>query len=274
MLKLVILGTGNLSKQLCRALAPAKGVQIVQLVGRSAREFGKFPGAIPKSTDFHDIAEADLYLLAVNDDAIPELSGHLAQRRGLVAHTSGTVPLQALRASDRGVFYPLQTFSAARAVDFTDIPLCLEAERPESLRLLETLGRALSGQIHEIGSGQRKILHLAAVFVNNFTNALYGVGQEICRQEGLSFDLLKPLILETAQKVQAILPGEAQTGPARRGDLRTQGEHLELLRDQDHKALYALLSETIKKQAMHPRDRPWDQREQTHKPKIDHEEEL
>lgn len=247
MLKIVILGSGNLSKQLCRALAPAKGAQIVQLVARNAQELGKFPREIPKSTDFNDIAQADIYLLAVSDDAIPGLSGHLAGRSGLVAHTSGAVPLEALRVDHRGVFYPLQSFSAARDVDFANVPLCIEAERPESLKLLETLAGNLSKDVHVIGSEQRKKLHLAAVFVNNFTNALYGVGQEICQDEGLSFDLLKPLILETAQKVQTIPPREAQTGPARRGDLQTQKRHLELLEDQNHKELYRLFSETIKK---------------------------
>lgn len=246
MLKLVILGTGNLSKHLGRAFTRAQGVELVQWVGRNALELEKAAGSIPYTTDFGSIAQGDIYLIAVGDDAIGEVSIPLADRKGLVVHTSGTVPLEALRGKDRGVFYPLQSFSAQREVDFGEIPICIEAERPASLERLRALAGTLSKEVHEMGSHQRKILHLAAVFVNNFTNALYGLGQEICQGEGLDFELLKPLILETAQKVQTLPPREAQTGPARRGDLRTMQSHLELLKKKKHRELYILLSEVIR----------------------------
>ena len=105
---------------------------------------------------------------------------------------------------------------------------------------------SISQNVHHIDSEQRKKLHLAAVFVNNFTNYLYGVGEELCLEEGLSFDLLKPLILETAEKVRTISPKEAQTGPARRNDEKSMESHLKLLNNKEHITLYKLLSQAIK----------------------------
>src|SRR5690606_10316853 len=217
MCKLVILGTGTLSWHLYRAFSRAKGVNLIQLVGRNKGALGEFPGDVPKTDDFNAIMEADIYLIAVKDDAIGEVSRALSDRNGLVVHSSGTVELEALETPNRGVFYPLQTFSREREVDFVQIPICIEAERAESLELLKSLAATLTKEVHEMDSRKRKKLQLAAVIVNNFTNYLYGVGHEICVSQGLSFDLLKPLILETALKVQDIPPEQAQTGPARRG---------------------------------------------------------
>ena len=113
----------------------------------------------------------------------------------------------------------------------------------ETLKILAT---SISENVYHIDSEQRKKLHLAAVFVNNFTNYLYGIGEELCLEEGLSFDLLKPLIMETADKVQTMSPHEAQTGPARRNDIKSMEEHLKLLSKKEHITLYKLLSQAIK----------------------------
>lgn len=246
MCNLVILGTGTLSRHLYRAFSQAKGVNLIQLVGRNQGALREFPGDVPKTDDFNAIMEADIYLIAVKDDAIGEVSKVLSDRSGLVVHCSGTVEMEALETPNRGVFYPLQTFSRDREVDFGELPICVEAEHAHSLEFLKSLAATLSNKVHEIDSQKRKKLHLAAVFVNNFTNYLYGVGEQLCVSQGLSFDLLKPLILETALKVQHISPERAQTGPARRGDQGTIQRHLELLADPRHKGLYALLSESIK----------------------------
>lgn len=246
MLKIVILGTGNLAKHLYTAFTKADGVDMVQVVGRNQSELEQFSEHSTISNSFDSIGSADVYLIAVKDDAIGEVSQHLLKKKGVVVHTSGAIGLTAIQAENRGVFYPLQTFTKGKMVDFSPIPICIEAQEKKSLETLKNLAQSISGKVHHIDSEQRKKLHLAAVFVNNFTNYLYGVGEELCLEEGLSFDLLKPLILETAEKIRTIHPKEAQTGPARRNDVKSMESHLELLNKKEHIALYKLLSHAIK----------------------------
>jgi len=247
MLKIVILGTGNLAKHLYTAFTKADDVDIVQVVGRNQSELEQFSEYATISNSFDSIAEADVYLIAVKDDAISEVSSYLMSKKGIVAHTSGAMGLHMIQPENRGVFYPLQTFTKGKILNFSSIPICIEAEETESLESLRKLAQSISGNIHHIDSEQRKKLHLAAVFVNNFTNYLYGIGEELCLEEGLSFDLLKPLILETAEKIKTVPPKEAQTGPARRNDVKSMESHLELLNNKEHMALYKLLSQAIKK---------------------------
>ena len=246
MLKIVILGTGNLAKHLYTAFIKANAVDIVQVVGRNQKELEQFSMHSTLSNDFAFIADADVYLIAVKDDAITEVSQHLLKKKGIVAHTSGALGLKAIQPENKGVFYPLQSFTKGKTVDFSSIPICIEADEKESLETLRTLANSISENVHHIDSEQRKKLHLAAVFVNNFTNYLFSIGEELCLEEGLSFDLLKPLISETADKIQAMSPKEAQTGPARRNDTKSMESHLELLSKKEHIALYKLLSQAIK----------------------------
>lgn len=246
MLKIVILGTGNLAKHLYSAFAKATNVDVVQVVGRNGEALQQFSKHSPISNDFNAIADADVYVIAVKDDVIGEVSKHLSNKQGIVVHTSGAISLKAIQHTNKGVFYPLQTFTKGKTVDFSSIPICIEAEEKQSLETLRTLAASISENVHHIDSEQRKKLHLAAVFVNNFTNYLYGIGEELCLEEGLSFDLLKPLIMETANKIQTMSPKEAQTGPARRNDIKSMEEHLELLNKQEHITLYKLLSQAIK----------------------------
>ena len=246
MLKIVILGTGNLAKHLYTAFIKANAVDIVQVVGRNQKELEQFSMHSTLSNDFAFIADADVYLIAVKDDAITEVSQHLLKKKGIVAHTSGALGLKAIQPENKGVFYPLQTFTKGKTIDFSSIPICIEADEKESLETLRTLANSISENVHHIDSEQRKKLHLAAVFVNNFTNYLFSIGEELCLEEGLSFDLLKPLISETADKIQAMSPKEAQTGPARRNDTKSMDSHLKLLNKKEHIALYKLLSQAIK----------------------------
>lgn len=247
MLSISILGTGNLAKHLFDAFLKAKGINVVQVVGRNKEALAQFSKHCTISQDFTTIADADVYLMAVKDDAITEVSEYLSHKKGVVAHTSGAIGLEAIQAVNKGVFYPLQTFTKGKPVSFQSIPICIEAQSKQSLEILRTLGHSISENVHHIDSEQRKKLHLAAVFVNNFTNYLYDVGESLCLDEGLSFDLLKPLILETAEKVQGLSPKEAQTGPARRNDSESMEAHLDLLNNEEHITLYKLLSQAIKK---------------------------
>ncbi|MCB0372146.1 MAG: DUF2520 domain-containing protein [Muricauda sp.] len=246
MLNVILLGTGNLARHLFEAFSQSEEVKIVQVVGRNLNDLAWFSHHTAVSNDFSEIFDADVYLIAVKDDAIGEVSNHLSDKNGVVAHTSGAMEMDVIQSERKGVFYPLQTFSKGKKVDFNSIPICIEASDGEVLLLLKKLAVCISENLHVIDSDQRKKLHLAAVFVNNFTNYLYGIGEEICLEEGLSFDLLKPLILETAEKIQGISPKEAQTGPARRNDEKSMQNHLKLLTNEDNIALYTLLSEAIK----------------------------
>jgi len=246
MVNIVILGTGNLAKHLYSAFSKADNVDVVQIVGRNREELQQFSEKVHTSNDFNATLDADVYLIVVKDDAIAEVSNYLANKKGVVVHTSGATDLNAIKPENSGVFYPLQTFTKGKTVDFSSIPICIEAEEKESLETLRKLAGSISQNVHHIDSEQRKKLHLAAVFVNNFTNYLYGVGEELCSEEGLSFDLLKPLILETAEKVRTMSPKEAQTGPARRNDIKSMESHQELLNNEEHITLYKLLSQAIK----------------------------
>ena len=147
----------------------------------------------------------------------------------------------------KGVFYPLQTFSKNREVNFNNIPICVEATEPRDLKLLMNLGKSLSEKVVEVNSEERSKLHLAAVFVNNFVNHLYAIGDDILSNNELSFDLLHPLIEETANKIKILAPSQVQTGPARRGDQKTIEKHLHLLKEGPKSDLYQQLTASIRK---------------------------
>ncbi len=244
---IVILGFGNLATQLYYSLKEVEKVQVVQLYNRSIQKLEKLKNEVEITDSLLEIKEADTYIIALSDDAISSISELLIEKDGLIVHTSGSVGLHALGANKRrGVLYPLQTFSKDRKTDFRAVPICIEAERESDLALLHQLASKISDSVFEISTEQRKSLHLAAVFVNNFTNHLYHIGNEICKENQLPFDMLKPLILETAQKIDSLSPYNAQTGPAKRNDVATLEKQLHQLQNNNHKEIYSLLSESIK----------------------------
>ncbi len=246
MIRIVILGTGNVAKQLFDAFKVKNAIEIVQVYGRNPRTLDKFKAGIDVTSDISKIKKADIYIIAISDDAICDVSKKLNLQKGLVAHTSGSIPMTSLsKKIRRGVFYPLQTFSTNRKVYFKEIPICIEAESKEDYDLLHELASTISAQVIQIDSDQRKSLHLAAVFANNFTNHMYLQAQEICEQNRINFDILLPLIKETAAKVQDLSPLFAQTGPAKRNDLGTIQKHMALLEHENHKKIYSLLSKSI-----------------------------
>jgi predicted short-subunit dehydrogenase-like oxidoreductase (DUF2520 family) len=140
----------------------------------------------------------------------------------------------------------LQTFTKGKIISFDDIPICVEATSEEDLHILKQLGKTLSNTVVEIDSEQRKTLHIAAVFVNNFTNYMYTIGSEICNEHKIDFKLLQPLIKETAAKLDILTPLQSQTGPAKRGDQKTLHNHLQIIKDKHQRELYTLLSNAIK----------------------------
>lgn len=246
MINLVLLGSGNVATHLYRAFAASKKVQVVQVYNHSANNLEMFTGHTPVTTSLSELFKADVYLLALKDDVIVEVSNKLKDKKGLIAHTSGAVSLLETSGIDRaGVFYPLQTFSRQRDMDHEKIPFCLEAKKPEDLQLLKELANEVSGKAYEINSEQRKKLHLSAVFVCNFVNHLYTMGENICRENGIPFSILQPLIQETAQKVEKASPAKVQTGPAIRHDQSTIAAHLKLIDSIETKEIYQLLTNAI-----------------------------
>ncbi len=243
---IVLLGSGNVAHHLFDAFSKVNSVTITQVYGRTEASLAHFNKKCSVTTNPSQIQDATVYLLAVNDDAIIEVSGLVKNKKGLVCHTSGAVSLKNLITARKGVFYPLQSFTKNQGIDFKNIPICVEAETNTDILLLQEIASTISNNVHAINSDQRRKLHLAAVFVNNFTNHLFQKGAEICQQEGLSFELLKPLIQETVDKLHDLAPKAAQTGPARRNDTNTMQRHLDELKHPLDKKLYQLLSESIK----------------------------
>lgn len=246
MIDVVILGTGNVATHLFRAFSQSPRIRVKQVYNHDSTSLNFFEGKAPTTTSIQDLETADLYLLALKDDVIPRYAEKLKSYDGLIAHTSGAVPLEALQGPRRtGVFYPLQTFSRDLEVDYSSIPFCLESSDPRDMQLLHQLAEGLSAPAYEINSPQRKQLHLAAVFVCNFVNHLYTIGQDLCEKHQMPFKILEPLIMATAQKIQQAPPREVQTGPAIRGDNSTIAAHLDLLKNPDHTAIYELLTRAI-----------------------------
>ena len=197
-------------------------------------------------SDYNKLQPVDVTIISVTDDAIAEVSNRIPFENQLVVHTSGSLSMEALADKNRkGVFYPLQTFSKSKEVDFKLIPICLEAQNDNDFKKLELLAKTISNSVTTIDSEQRKALHVAAVFVSNFTNHLYQIGNEICLENNIPFDILKPLIQETANKILTLSPSEAQTGPAKRNDTQTINTHLNFLSDDNQKDIYKILTKSI-----------------------------
>lgn len=247
----VLIGSGNLAEALAASLA-RKGL-LRQLYARNtarAEEIAVRAG-VAWTDDPHRIERADLYLIAVSDKAVAEVAAALPLPSGaVVAHTAGSVPLDALPAAKyprRAVFYPFQTFTAGRRIDFGEIPIFYEGSDEEVGRTVAELAGRLSRKVYAADSEQRRRVHLAGVFANNFANALFGIGAHILREAGLPEELLRPLLLETAAKAaSAADPAEVQTGPAVRGDAEVQRAHLALLDGRVRlQNIYKTLSEEI-----------------------------
>ncbi|PKP13581.1 MAG: DUF2520 domain-containing protein [Bacteroidetes bacterium HGW-Bacteroidetes-3] len=245
MIKIIILGGGNVAYHLTNELLQNDAVNVVQIYNRSIEKINCFKNSASITNNLSEIKEADIYIIAVSDNAISELSSALNFKDKLVVHTSGSMALEEIKStSNKGVFYLLQSFSKERKIDFSNVPICVEAETKKDLLLLETLAKSISKNCYQINSDQRKSLHVAAVFVNNFVNHLYQIGQEICDQNKVPFEILLPLIKETANKITTLSPFEAQTGPAKRNDTKTIEKHIAML-TKNQQEIYTLLTKSI-----------------------------
>lgn len=242
MISVVLLGFGNVGQHLYKTMQASDTIEVVQVYNR--RLVPNIETA--QSQNVSALKDADVYIIAIPDDAIGPFSELLPFKDRLVVHTSGGAQMHVLSKNNRrGVFYPLQTFSKNTIVDFSNIPICVEAEKETDLKLLKTLGSYISEKVVTITSAEREHLHVAAVFVNNFTNHLYHIAETITAKNELDFNLLKPLISETAKKIETLSPAKAQTGPAKRNDIKTIEKHLKLLEGSTYKSMYEVLTHSI-----------------------------
>lgn len=250
-MKIVFIGAGNLSTHLSKALQNA-GFEIVQIYSRtksSAIQLSEIL-QVPYTTDIENIKyDASLYFVSVSDDAIKDVLESLKQFEGLVVHTAGSVSIDVFSTKFKnfGVFYPLQTFSKQRQIDFSNVPVFLEANSQENLQNLLTVAKSISYKVYTASSEERMKLHLSAVFGCNFVNYLYQLSTQIVNQAGFDFDVLSPLIYETAQKaISSGNPKKIQTGPAVRKDYKVIQKHLDYLSSEsDLHKIYSLMSESI-----------------------------
>jgi predicted short-subunit dehydrogenase-like oxidoreductase (DUF2520 family) len=250
-MKVALIGSGNVATHIAKAFKES-GHQILQVCSPNidhARELAEQVNAdiIPHVSALTSLV--DLIVIAVKDDAITEVATQLKDRDSIVVHTSGATDMEVLSHLKRyGVLYPLQTFTKTNDLDFSQVPLCIEAGDPESYQILKDVSTSLSTMVYAVNTMQRKILHLSAAFACNFVNQLYTLSNNLLLQNNLDFNLLRPLIKETAEKVQRVLPLEAQTGPAIRSDEGTLEAHLQLLQHMPElQHIYQTLSDSIKK---------------------------
>lgn len=252
---IVFIGAGNLATNLAKTLY-YKGFRIVQVYSRteeSARALAQTVEA-DHTTDLSSVAVgAQLYIVSLKDAAFVQLLPEIVAGKedALWIHTAGSIPMDVWggRVKRYGVFYPMQTFSKQRTVDFRQIPVFIESNSAEDTRMLKEIASVLSEKVYEATSEQRKSLHLAAVFTCNFTNHMYALAAELLKKYQLPFDVMLPLIDETARKVHELDPCLAQTGPAIRYDENVINNHLQMLSDEPGmQELYRLISESIHQQ--------------------------
>lgn len=249
-MRITIIGSGNVATHLAAAFKNA-GHNIVQVYSRDLQNASLLAYHV-KAEAIDNLEqidpETDLFVIAVKDDAIESIAAELAKYDKMIVHTSGATDLQTLLkyTQNGGVFYPLQTFSKTRELNFNTVPLCIEGADEKIASTLNELAFTVSQNVYRVDSDNRKTLHLAAVFACNFPNYLYYVSQQLLAEKQLPFDLLRPLILETAEKVQEHLPANVQTGPAARNDEKTMAFHREQLKENpDLQQIYELLSQGI-----------------------------
>lgn len=251
-MKIILIGAGNLATHLGKAIFAA-GHDVVQVFSRtmqSATALASEVGAQPVSDISAVRADADLYVVSVKDSALAELIPALCKGKEtkVFLHTAGSIPMDVFQgmALHYGVLYPMQTFSKQREVDFSQIPCFIEANDEHALQQIGDVAHQVSSRVYHLASEDRKYLHLSAVFACNFANHCYAVSQELLQQHGIPFDVMLPLIDETAAKVHGMTPKDAQTGPAVRYDENVIGKQIQLLENQPYfQKIYDSMSKSI-----------------------------
>lgn len=246
MVKVVVLGAGNVGTHLCKNLENNPQVLLLQNYNRKGATISNC--YVPVTNKLSDIVSAEVYIITYTDNALLKSSETLKNLEGLVVHTSGATSIEVFNSLDNyGVLYPLQSFNKAIPVNFSSIPIAIEANTKSNELLLLNLANSISKQVFHVNSKQRNALHVAAVFANNFSNFMYTQAKNVCDENNIDFSILKPLINETINKLAHGNPEEAQTGPAIRKDSKTIERHLEILKEDKQKELYTVLTKAIQK---------------------------
>ena len=251
-MKIGIVGSGNVASHL--GIAFAKAQHQINFVWSpssiNADELAQKLGTTVLA-DLAEIPDTDLILVAVKDDAIATLLHNFKHSRALLVHTAGSVASNIFeQIHNYGVFYPLQTLNKEKKQDLTQVPICIEANSEQNLAILQQLASEISSKVYQINSQQRLALHLAAVFSSNFSHHLNVIAAEILKKERIDFEILKPLIAFSAEKIiksNTTNLNELQTGPAKRQDFKTMDKHLSYLENENSalKELYQMLSNSI-----------------------------
>ena len=246
-MKIVILGSGNVAYHLVKAFSE-NGISLAQIFGRNVNDLKEISDAfnVPYSTKV--LKSADFYIIAVSDDYVNEVSKMIPAENCLVAHTSGSLPVGVLEGNYRKAsFYPLQTFSKSKKLNYSEIPFFVEAENGNDFHFLENFAQKISPHVMASDFEKRKYIHITAVFACNFVNHLFARAKEISDAQNIPFHYFIPLIQETTAKIKELDPKLAQTGPAIRGDERVLKVHEDLLTDEEHLKIYRTMNGSIKK---------------------------
>jgi len=250
---IVFIGAGNLATRLSLEMHRV-GMTIGQVYSRTEESASVLAKKLNCKWTTHPeevVDDADLYVFSLKDTVLQDILSRIRPNNGLWVHTAGSMPMDVFKGHVEryGVFYPLQTFSKGRIVSFEYIPVFLEVNQEEDMKMLQNVATALTEDVQFLSSEKRKYLHLAAVFASNFTNHMYTLAGKILDEQGIPIKVLLPLIDETAGKIHEMGPRLAQTGPAVRYDENVMGKQLAMLTDPDMKTIYELVSQSIHKQA-------------------------
>jgi len=257
-MNIVCIGAGRVAHHLMPVLEKT-GSHIIQVYDRNEEKAFLLSQKLKNATAISDLNEmdvhADLYFLMVSDDAIPEVSSQIENIyaiQGIGMHCSGTLPVNILSFHRRGVLYPLQTFSENHEVDWSAIPIIITSDNEAVVSQLKLIASKISSAVYEMTDQQKSIVHLAAVFANNFTNHLLTISEKICEENNVPFEVLRPLIETTIQKAFINGPSESQTGPAIRGDESTIEKHEAMLSEHPeiisvYKAITKSIMRTVSK---------------------------
>ena len=249
--KIVMIGAGNMATRLSVALAE-KGYCIAQVYSRTIASARTLATLLGKATAYTDniadvYPDAQLYIFSVSDSALPHVIESMKPNNGLWVHTAGSMPMDifAPKCARYGVLYPMQTVSRNKDIDWSEVPIFVEAAHEEDSNYIHAIASNLSQRVTRCNSEQRQALHIAAVYACNFTNHMYAIAEKLLREKGLDFDAMKLLIRETERKAEQMSPAECQTGPAVRCDYNVIEKHLAQLGDSHEAEIYRTLSENI-----------------------------
>lgn len=248
-----MIGAGNMATRLSVALAE-QGYCIAQIYSRTTESAQRLSALLDQDTPYTThideiLTDAHLYIFSISDSALPHVVECMPANDGLWIHTAGSMPMDvfASRCERYGVLYPMQTVSRNKEIEWSEVPIFVEASNDDDKNYISQVAGSLSQKVVSCNSQQRQALHLAAVFACNFTNHMYAIAEKLLKEQGLDFDVMKLLIRETESKAEKMSPIECQTGPAVRCDVNVMNKHTALLGDVPEADIYRMISENIMK---------------------------